>query len=135
MGVRVKVRIEHKGHYVDVVALVNTGFEGDVPEVLIPIDVAERLGIWPNLPEGVVVETYRTASGLMRVYRIGGARVRLIVDDEMKEPISSFIVISEFSDEVLINDQMISAMGIVIEDAAKGLWRLRGEDRVRMSII
>lgn len=71
----------------------------------------------------------------MRVYRIGGARVRLIVDDEMKEPISSFIVISEFSDEVLINDQMISAMGIVIEDAAKGLWRLRGEDRVRMSII
>ena len=40
--------------------------KGDVPEVLIPIQFAERLGVWPSLPGETIVETYRSASGLMR---------------------------------------------------------------------
>ena len=45
MGVRVKVGIEYKGNVVNVTALVSTGYEGDVAEILIPIDVAEKLKI------------------------------------------------------------------------------------------
>jgi predicted aspartyl protease len=134
VGVRVKVEIEYCGKRVVVTALVNTGFEGDVPEILIPISIAERLGIWPRLPESTIIETYKTASGLMRVYRIPGAKVRLVVDEETREPINSFIVISEYTDEALINDQLISAMGIIIEDPAKGLWKLRGENKIRRSV-
>lgn len=134
MGVRVRVEIEYGGSRVTIIALVNTGFEGDVPEVLIPIDVAERLGIWPNLPENAVIETYRTASGLMRVYRVQGAKVRLATEEVASEPVDSFIVVAEQTDEALINDQMISAMGIVVEDPARGLWRLRDESRLRRSL-
>lgn len=133
MGVRVKVEVEYGGKRVAAVALVNTGFEGDVPEILIPVDLAERLGVWPRLPEGTVIESYRTASGIMRVYRIPGAGVRLVTEEGVKDPVGSFIVVAEYADEALINDQLISAMGIVIEDPAKGLWRLRGEDKVRRS--
>ncbi len=74
MGVR--VRVKYGSSSSDLVALVSTGYEADVPELLIPVSVAERLGLWPKLPEDTIVETYKTASGLMRVYRARGpARV------------------------------------------------------------
>jgi len=31
--------------------------------------------LWPKLPDNTLVETYKTASGLMKVYRVGGANV------------------------------------------------------------
>ena len=133
MGVRVKIRIRYANSLVDVIGLVNTGYETDISEVLIPLDVAERLGLWPRLPENTIVETYRTASGLMRVYRIPGARVSLVVEGMEKGDVESYIVVSEYVDEVLISDQLTSNLNIVVEDPAKGLWRLRGEPIVRTS--
>jgi len=48
VGVRVKIRIRYANSLVDVIGLVNTGYETDISEVLIPLDVAERLGLWPR---------------------------------------------------------------------------------------
>ena len=135
MGVRVRIRIEYENKSVETIALVNTGFEGDAPEVLIPLYIAEKLGVWPNLPEETLIETYRSASGLMRVYRIKGAKVHLITEGVRTQSINTYLVISEYTDETLINDQLISSLGIIIEDPAKGLWRLRGETKIRMSEI
>ncbi|MCD6510391.1 MAG: hypothetical protein J7L11_08415 [Thermoprotei archaeon] len=45
MGVRVRIEVKYRGKNVGVTALVSTGFEGDVPEILIPILIAERLGV------------------------------------------------------------------------------------------
>ena len=131
MGVRVRLRIEYGNSSVDVIALVNTGYETDVPEVLVPVEVAEKLGLWPKLPENTVIETYKTASGLMRVYRVGGAKVSLVAEDIKPKPINTYIVISEYTDEVLMSDQLVSRLEIIIEDPARGLWRLRGESKVR----
>jgi hypothetical protein len=133
VGVRIRVRIGYGNYSADTIALVNTGYETDVPEILIPIAIAERLGIWPRLPENTTIETYRTASGLMKVYRISGARISLVVDGVEKKIVEGCIVISEYADEVLVSDQLTSAFGIVIEDPAKGLWRLREEAVVRAS--
>jgi len=133
MGVRVRVRIRYGNSVVDTVALVNTGYETDVPEILVPLTVAERLSLWPRLPENTVVESYRTASGIMRVYRVSGALVSLVVEGVEKKTVSGYIVISEYVDETLISDQLASAFGIAIEDPAKGLWRLREEGIVRQS--
>jgi len=129
----VRLGIDYRGRYVEAVALVNTGYEGDTPEVLIPIQVAGRLGIWPNLPEDTVIETYRSASGLMKVYRVRGAKVHLVGSDIKPKHIDSYLAISEYTDEVLINDQLTSSLEIIIEDPAKGLWRIRGEDKIRES--
>lgn len=134
MGVRVRVEIEYRGRKVSAIGLLNTGYESDVPEIIVPVAIAEQLGIWPKLPEGTVIESYRTASGIMTVYRVSNATIRLITDEGFGDPIPSYIVISEQVDEILISDQLISSMGIVIEDPAKGLWRLRWESKIRRSI-
>lgn len=47
--------------------------------------------------------------------------------------VEMYIVISEYTDESLISDQLASEFGIVIEDPAKGLWRLKGESLIRGS--
>jgi len=133
MGVRVRVRVRYGGTSFDMVALINTGYETDVPELLVPVSVAERLGLWPKLPEDTVVETYKTASGLMRVYRVRGVRAGLLVSGTEDRDVEVYLVISEHTDEALISDQLASAFGIVIEDPARGLWRLRGESLVRSS--
>jgi hypothetical protein len=64
----------------------------------------------------------------MRVYRVGGACVSLLIGG-----VEMYIVISEYTDESLISDQLASEFGIVIEDPAKGLWRLKGESLIRGS--
>jgi len=133
MGVRVRLRVRHGSASLDLVALVNTGYETDVPELLVPVSIAMRLSLWPRLPDNTVVETYRTASGLMRVYRVGGAHVSLLVEGNEVRSTKAYIVISEHTDEALISDQLASELGIVIEDPAKGLWRLREESLVRRS--
>jgi len=50
MGVRVRIRIEFRDRSLVTIALVNTGFEGDVPEVLVPPHIASGLGrnIYPT---------------------------------------------------------------------------------------
>ena len=134
MGVRVKVEVEYGERRVTTTALLNTGYESDVPEILIPLSVAEQLGIWPNLPKDATAETYRTASGLMSVYRIPRGKVRLVLEEGVGSPVEAYIVVAEYTDEVLVSDQLISALRIVIEDPARGLWRLRGETRIRESV-
>jgi hypothetical protein len=133
MGVRVRVRIKYKGASLDLIALVNTGYETDVPEILVPISAAERLGIFPRLPDGTIVEMYKTASGLMRVYRVGGASTSLLIEEIEARSVETCIVISEYADESLISDQLASEFGIVVEDPSKGLWRLKGESVIRSS--
>jgi hypothetical protein len=66
--------VRYRSASLDLVALVSTGYETDVPELLVPAGVAMGLGLWPRLPDNTIVETYRTASGLMKVYRVGGPR-------------------------------------------------------------
>ena len=121
MGVRVRVRVRYGSVSLDLVALVNTGYETDVPELLIPVDVARSLSLWPRLPDNTVVETYRTASGLMKVYRVGGAQVSLLVEGNEVRSSKAYIVISEYTDETLISDQLASELDIAIEDPARGL--------------
>ena len=45
-------------------AVANAGYESEGPEVVIPVKVAERLGLWPKLPEGTEVQAYEVAGGL-----------------------------------------------------------------------
>ncbi|MEM0024310.1 MAG: hypothetical protein QXM80_02495 [Thermofilaceae archaeon] len=66
--VRVRVRLKalkgRRGEVVKSVAVANAGYESEGPEVVIPVRVAERLGLWPKLPEGTEVQAYEVAGGL-----------------------------------------------------------------------
>ena len=63
MPVRLKLRIKLDKE-VDVVVLLNSGYEAPTPQLLIPIDVAKALDLWP--PEEAVEVTLDTAGGPLR---------------------------------------------------------------------
>jgi len=133
MGVRVKLRIRSKEREMETSALVNTGFESDLPEVLLPFRAAELLGLWPP-PAESRTETYVSASGYMRVVRLQGAcRVSVITEDRVSEEVSADAIISEVTDEVLLNDKLTGKLKIVIEDPGEGVWRFRDENIFRRS--
>ncbi|NHW44191.1 MAG: hypothetical protein HA491_00355, partial [Candidatus Verstraetearchaeota archaeon] len=53
LAVRLKLRIRTtEGRAVEAIALLNSGFEAPTPQLIVPIDVAKELGLWP--PEGAV---------------------------------------------------------------------------------
>gem|GEM_PF-5163396 len=77
--------------------------------------------------DGTIVETYKTAAGLMKAYRVGGASTALLIEGVEARVVGTYVVVSEYADEPLMSDQLVSEFGIVVEGPAKGLWRLKGE--------
>jgi len=134
MPVRVKLRItsEHGGRSIVTSAYVNSGYEADQPELLIPITLAEELGIWGKATE----EYARTPIGIGRIYVLcRKAKVEIVAEDRSSSPIDVCIVVSEYEREVLISDYLASELKIAVEDFREGLWRFRDEplDMVRKS--
>jgi hypothetical protein len=78
------------------------------------------------LLDGTIVETYKTASRLMKAYRVGGAPTALLVEGTETREFGTYVV-SEYADESPISDQLASEFGIVVEGPAKGLWKPKGE--------
>jgi predicted aspartyl protease len=133
MGVRVNLEIlllKNNSRF-QAVGLLNTGFEGEKPEVLIPIRFAEKLRLWPKLPENVEVRSFETPGGLTRMYCLEDIAE---VSVEGKASIKCSLIISEAEHEVLLNDQAIEGLKIVIEEPGKGLWRFRDETENRQSL-
>ena len=131
MAVRIKLRLRYCDKVLETSALVNTGFETPNPQILLPIKVAERLSLWPELPKDTLVEIYDTAGGPVRVYRVRNA-----VNVEIPEKDISVIadaVISHTEVEVLISDKLADELMIVIERPGEGIWRFRDENILRKS--
>jgi hypothetical protein len=66
VAVRVRVRIAGNGKEIVASALANSGYESETPQVLLSIEAAEILNLWPpkkNLEETV----FDTAGGPLRV--------------------------------------------------------------------
>jgi hypothetical protein len=135
VGVRVRIRVVLKnGKSLGTVALVNTGFEAPVAQLLLPVKAAEQLGLWPNLPDEAVVEIYDTAGGPTRVYKIpSGAGVSILTEEGESRRVLSDIVISHIEVEALISDKLAEELVLTIEKPGEGLWRFRGEEKERRS--
>jgi hypothetical protein len=85
------------------------------------------------LPDDTIVQTYKTAAGLMKAYRAGGASTALLIEGVEAREVGTYVVFSEYADEPLMSDQLASEFGTVVEGPAKGLWRLKGESVIRSS--
>jgi hypothetical protein len=135
--VRIKIKLSSlkAASSLEVNSLLNTGFGTEEPEVLIPVKVAEKLSLWPQLPEGAVIRPYETAGGITRMcHLVKAIEIYGITEDKTSKAIKCNLVISEIEQEVLLSDTAISELGIVIEDAGKGLWRFKNEVKVRTSV-
>lgn len=51
MACRVRVKLSTRSRAVETSALVNSGFESDDPDVVIPVELARKLDLWPPHPD------------------------------------------------------------------------------------
>ena len=63
---RVKVRLITKDRVVEEVALVNSGFEADSPDIVVPLSTAKELGLWP--PKTSTIATIETGGEITLPY-------------------------------------------------------------------
>ncbi|RLG84456.1 MAG: hypothetical protein DRO39_07475 [Thermoprotei archaeon] len=132
MAIRVRLRIKslYTGKEVVTRALVNSGFEAETPQLLVPRPLAATLGLWPPPPEAQLVEV-GTAGGPVRNYLVpNAAEVTVETNDRRVGPVKCDIMISNLEQEVLISDKLGGELGIVILDL-RGKWRFFNEDEVR----
>lgn len=134
MAIRVKLRIRSLKSGKEVVssALVNSGFEAETPQLLVPRKLALALDLWPPPEDAYLVEV-GTAGGPVRNYLIPrAAQVIAEAGDKTVGPVRCDLMISNLEHEILISDRLGSELGIVILDL-RGKWRFSDEDIVRES--
>lgn len=136
MGVRVKVRIEILDKSIDTSALVNSGFETDSPQIIVPMKLFTKLNIdLDKLGRHITLE-YDTAGGpiAMHVYP-GSCKVRVEEKDRSSSWVKSDLVISPIEKEVIISDALIEELGIVILSPRRGFWRFIDDppEKIRFS--
>lgn len=134
MAVRVKLKIKSLRSGVEVVtsALVNSGFEAETPQLLVPRRLAATLNLWPPPEDAYLVEV-GTAGGPVRNYFVpSAADIYVVTSDRVVGPVKCDIMISHLEYEVLISDRLGGELGIVILDL-RGKWRFSDEDTVRLT--
>ncbi len=132
MAVRVRLRIMREDRRLDVVALLNSGYEADSPQLMIPVDLARVLGLWPP-PPLAREEVFETAGGPIRVWVVrNAAEVKVIAGDAESKTVRVDVVVSPLADEPLISDVLAGELELAVEDFAKGLWRFRWEPKEKV---
>ncbi len=136
MAVRVRLKLKSRisGEVVETVALVNTGFETESPQLLTPLALAGRLGLHP--PPTATVAELGTAGDPARMFIVRGAlEVWVVTGDRSVDPRVADALISGVEEEVLINDKLVEELGIVVVAAGSGKWRFIDDpvDKVRIT--
>lgn len=134
MVVRVRLKIKRDDIEREAVALINSGYEADSPQLMIPVSLARELKLWPPIKAREAV--FETAGGPLRVWIIPrAARVQVITEDVSSKEVEVDIVVSLLVDEPLISDVLAGLLELAVEDFAEGLWRFRWEpkEKVRKS--
>jgi len=137
MAVRIKLRLRARasGETIEVSALINSGFETDSPQLLIPTGLARRLALYPPPITSSIIEV-GTAGGPSRVFLIREAlEVWAITDDREVGPKLVDVLISPIEEEVLVNDKLTEELGIILLATGSGKWRFVDDpaDKVRHS--
>ena len=131
MAVRLKLKISVSQRSAEAVALLNSGYEAPTPQLLISIDLAVKLGLWP--PQSASEVTLETAGGPLRAWFYPrAAKVSVVAGDVESEEALVDIVVSSLAGEPLINDKLADELGIAVESFGKGLWRFTWEPKEKL---
>lgn len=125
MAVRVRLRIKSRlgGRALESVALVNSGFETEKPQLLVPMGLAAKLGLWPPPPDSEIVEL-GTAAGPVRNHLVRDVlEVSVVTRDRLVGPVPCDAIISHIETEVLINDKLGEELRIMVIGLGSGRWR------------
>lgn len=126
-----RIKLNRNNKEIETNALANSGYESETPQILVPIKLAEELGLWPptiNLEESV----FESAGGPLRVWIASKSiKVKVVADIETTW-VEADLVISPLADEVLLSDKMISELKIALEDPGRGYWRFTWESKEKI---
>jgi hypothetical protein len=137
MAVRIKLKLKSKtsGRIMETSALINTGFETESPQILIPVRLAKELLLYPPPYTSNIIEI-GTAGGPSKVFLIrNDADIWVITENREKGPKSADILISLIEEEVLINDKLTEELNIIILAPGSGKWKFSDDpvDKIRYS--
>lgn len=138
MAIRVRLKLRSRlglRKEIDVIALVNSGFEADSPQILMPVEIAKELDLYAHLLEARI-ESYGTVAGPVRLYVLPSSVEVWIEESDVRSPqVVCDVLISDLEKEVLISDYLAGELGIIAEDFRIGLWRLKNdpEKKIRES--
>lgn len=130
MGVRVKVRVRYGENDVVTVALINSGYESEMPEIHIPIPLARKLGL--SL-ERLRAERYRVVGAETTTYILDYVEVKVVTEDRESSWVRARAVSVPGEPEVLLSDALIEELGINIVKPKSGLWKFIDEKELRRS--
>lgn len=131
MGVRVKVKLDFGRTQTETVALANSGYEGEEPELVLPLALAKKLKLFKKSLKKIA---YKTAGGTVRFFELPGVvAVEVRTNDRTSATTQCKAVISPYEDEVVLNDIALSRLGIVILSAGERRWRFADEQAERES--
>lgn len=136
MGVRVRVGVRLGDKDVEAVALVNSGYETESPQLLVPYAFLVRNNIsLAELGRPVTME-YDTAGGpiSLQVYP-GACRVTVLEEDRRSKSVHADLAVSPIEREILMSDALTEELGIIILSPKSGLWRFTDDppDKTRQS--
>ena len=137
MAVRVKLKIRCKlsDKELETSALVNTGFETATPQLLLPVEAARALGLYPLPPEARSI-SLGTAGGPTVMFSIPRClEVWVVTPDRSVGSCEADALIALAEEEVLINDKLSEALGLILLAVGSGRWRFTDDppNRVRSS--
>lgn len=118
------------------IAVVNTGYETETPELIVPIPLAQRLGYWPPPVERAEWTTYRSVSGDFQLCRLPRAISSRIPAEDRETPQHQCDIATGTAERrVLISDRLASLLKVDLVDPGEGKWRFRDDppDRLRDS--
>lgn len=122
---RLRVRICRGERCVEGVAVANTGFAGGEPEITLPQSLAPRLlgesvqlaFVERILADGSRVALARTSEKL---------DVYLVTGEGLRGPVGAHAYLIP-SGVILLNDKLLSELGVVVIDPWEGIWCFREE--------
>ncbi len=128
-----KILIKRGNREYEAIALVNSGYEADTPQLMIATNMAKELSLWP--PQQAMESTFETAGGPLKVWIFPkSAEAQVIEPDTKSKLVTVDIVVSQLADEASISDILAGELEISVEDFARGVWRFRWErERYRTS--
>lgn len=127
LKLRIKVeRVDHKYSF-ETLAIANTGFVGIEPEILIPQTLLKELKLYEITEPEIITKTTGNGREVQLMKCRNCVYVCVIAEDRISNPILCSVIISQHSKYVLLNDKLLSKLGIVIIDAGEGIWCFRDE--------
>jgi len=136
LGVRVKLNVSIGDKEFTIIALLNSGFETDTPQLLIPYRLLREHGIDLSLLGEYVVKEYVTAGGSvsLSIYP-RKCKVKVVEEDRESNEVYADLVVSFIDTEPLVSDALIEELGIIILNPRKGYWRFNDDpiDKIRFS--